>query len=68
MNIEEMGSRKQLQTELSWRSIIYNALIHVLLWLFFGYMAYLSATDIQLGKKLFAWHPPLLALGVSLHK
>lgn len=66
MIIDEMGSRKQLQTELSWCCMIYNFLIHLLLWLFFGYIAYLSFSNVHLGKMLFSWHPPLLALGVSI--
>lgn len=50
----------------SWPAIAYNTIIRFMVWSFFGYIVFLSVVDVQEGKGLFSWHPPLLAFSVSV--
>lgn len=62
--------RSNVQTKFpnkrSWSTIVYNSIVRFMLWSFFGYIVFLSVVDVQEGKGLFSWHPPLLAFSVSI--
>lgn len=58
------GSNKTL----SWRSIALNCTVRFAMWSLFAFILCLSVVDVQSGKELFSWHPPLLTLAVSSGK
>lgn len=59
------GSRLEHRKPLGWPAILANCAARFLLWSLFAYILCLSVVDVQPGKGLFSWHPPLLTLAVS---